>query len=312
MLIRTPPPWQLPERDATSEHVYLSRRTFVGALGAGILAACSRATDPQLLATIPRASPPYPFRRNPRFALDRPLTADAIAASHNNFYEFTGAKDVWRHVASFRTEPWTVTVTGLVAKPRTYSIDELLRTMPLEERLYRHRCVEAWSMAVPWSGFPLAELLRRAEPLASARYVRFVSVADRAQMPGVAREPWQRWPYYEGLRLEEAMHELTLAVTGIYGHALPKQHGAPLRIVVPWKYGYKSAKSVARIELVDRQPRTFWQDLAPHEYPFESNVDPAVPHPRWSQLSEKLLGTWDVRRTLPFNGYGALVQRLYR
>jgi len=312
MLIRIPRGWELPERDATPEPLYLSRRGFLGAVAAGAMAACApRADDPRVFATLPKAAPPYPFRRNPRFVLDRPLTIETVAATHNNFYEFAGTKDIWKRTAAFRTDPWTVEVTGLVAKPLTYTVDELLRAMPVEERLYRHRCVEAWSMAVPWSGFPLAELLRRAEPLASARYVRFLGFADRTQMPGVAARPWDRWPYYEGLRIDEAMNELTLAVTGIYGHALPKQHGAPLRIVTPWKYGYKSPKSVTRIELTAQQPHTFWADLAPHEYPFESNVDPAIPHPRWSQLTERLIGSWDVRKTLKYNGYGEWVAAMY-
>jgi sulfoxide reductase catalytic subunit YedY len=313
MLVRTRRGWELPERDASAESVYLSRRAFAGILGAGLIgAACgTREDDARVAATLPKPAPPYPLRRNARFAIDRPLTNESIAASYNNFYELTPRKDVWRRVADFRAEPWTVEVAGLVARPRTYSIDELLRTMPLEERVYRHRCVEAWALAVPWSGFPLRELLRRAEPLASAKYVRFVSAADRAQMPFVAEQPWQPWPYHEGLRIDEAMHELTLAATGIYGHALPAQHGAPLRIVVPWKYGYKSAKSVVRIELVDREPPTFWQTIAPHEYPFESNVDPSIPHPRWSQATERLLGTWDVRRTRKYNGYAEWVAGLY-
>ncbi|HEX8153497.1 MAG TPA: protein-methionine-sulfoxide reductase catalytic subunit MsrP, partial [Thermoanaerobaculia bacterium] len=261
--------------------------------------------------TIPPAAPPYPLPRNPRFTLDRPLTDEIVAATYNNFYELTPRKDVWRRTADFRTDPWRVEVTGLVAKPFTMSVDELLRAMPLEERLYRHRCVEAWSMAVPWSGFPLARLLARAEPRHDARFVRFVSFSDPAQMPGMKEQPWYPWPYYEGLRIEEAMHELTFVATGIYGHALPKQHGAPIRLVVPWKYGYKSPKAIVRIELTGRQPKTFWNDLAPVEYPFLSNVDPAVPHPRWSQATEKLIGTNDVRRTMAFNGYGDLVRALY-
>lgn len=241
---------------------------------------------------------------------ERALTREDVANRYNNFYELTGDKDVWRHVSSLRTDPWSVEVTGLVAKPRVWTLEELLR-MPHEERVYRHRCVEAWAMVVPWSGFPLARLLRAAEPKHEARFVRFVSHSDPRQMPNVAAKPWQGWPYVEGLRIEEAMHDLTLLVTGIYGHALPKQHGAPVRIVVPWKYGYKSPKSVVRIELTAEQPRTFWTSLAPAEYPFESNVDPTTPHPRWSQLTERLIGTTDVRRTLPFNGYGELVRSLY-
>jgi sulfoxide reductase catalytic subunit YedY len=240
----------------------------------------------------------------------RALTDEQIAARYNNFYELTPDKDVWRHTGTLRTDPWSVEVTGLVAKPRVWTMEELLR-IPHEERVYRHRCVEAWAMVVPWSGFPLARLLRAAEPAHAARYVRFTSLHDPAQMPNVAAQPWQKWPYTEGLRLDEAMHDLTLLATGIYGHALPKQHGAPVRIAVPWKYGYKSPKSVVKIELTAEQPRTFWNDLAPVEYPFESNVDPMTPHPRWSQLTERLIGTADVRRTLPFNGYGELVRYLY-
>ena len=306
-------PWHIPEREATPEHLYLNRRAFLGALGAGALVACAPAkAAPGVEATIPKAAPPYPFRRSPRYTLDRPLTDETVAATYNNFYEFTQVKDgVWKRVGGFRVEPWTLTVDGLVSKPQKFSVDDLLKMMPMEERLYRHRCVEAWSMAVPWSGFPLRALLQRVEPKPNARYVRFVSFSDARQMPGVAEEAWYPWPYYEGLRIDEAMHELTLAATGIYGHALPKQHGAPLRIVTPWKYGYKSPKSVVRIELLEKQPHTFWEDLAPNEYPFESNVNPAVPHPRWSQATERVIGTFDVRATMPFNGYGAFVRSLY-
>lgn len=261
----------------------ISRRTFLASVA---LAACA-----------PRS--------------ERALTDPAVAARYNNFYEFTSGKDVWRHVQNFRTDPWSVEVEGLVAKPRKWSLEELLR-IPREERVYRHRCVEAWSMVVPWLGFPLSRLLRAAEPLHGARFVRFTTFADPAQMPAVAERPWDRWPYTEGLRIDEAMHDLTLVALGIYGQTLPKQHGAPVRIVVPWKYGYKSPKSVVRIELVRDQPRTFWNDLAPAEYGFYSNVDPTTPHPRWSQLTERLIGTADVRRTLPFNGYGAQVAGLYR
>ncbi|MEO8383383.1 MAG: protein-methionine-sulfoxide reductase catalytic subunit MsrP, partial [Acidobacteriota bacterium] len=262
----------------------LSRRALLAA-AAGSLAACA----------------PRP---------ERAITREDVAARYNNFYEFTGNKDVRRHVGRFRTDRWSVEVTGLVAKPRVWTLEEILR-LPSEERIYRHRCVETWAMRVPWTGFPLSRLLRAAEPQHAARFVRFVTFAEPAQMPAIAARPWDHWPYTEGLRLDEAMHDLTLLVTGIYGHALPKQHGAPVRIVVPWKYGYKSPKSVVKIELVSEQPHTFWNDQAPVEYPFESNVNPSVPHPRWSQLSERLLGTWDVRRTLPFNGYGDQVAHLY-
>lgn len=260
----------------------LSRRAFLASVA---LAACA------------------PHRR-------RALTREEVAARYNNFYEFTGGKDVFRYVEAFRTDRWSVDVAGLVAKPRRWSLEELLR-LEQEERTYRLRCVEAWAMVVPWRGFPLARLLRAAEPRHDARYVRFTSFADPTQQPGIAARPWDPWPYVEGLRLDEAMHDLTFVATGIYGHDLPKQHGAPVRIVVPWKYGYKSPKSVVKIELTAEQPRTFWTTLAPVEYPFQSNVDPSQPHPRWSQLTERLIGTADVRRTLAFNGYGAQVAHLY-
>jgi methionine sulfoxide reductase catalytic subunit len=294
----------------TPEALYLTRRALLAAAALG--AACGAPRREGIAATIPRIAPPYPARRNPRYALDRPMTNELTAASHNNYYEFTSGKDVWRTSGRLAVDPWSVEVTGLVARPRTWALDELLRAMPLEERLYRHRCVEAWSMAIPWSGFPLRRLLAASEPMHAARFVRFVSFSDPATEPGVAARQWRPWPYVEGLRIDEAMHDLTFVATGIYGHALPKQHGAPVRIVVPWKYGYKSPKSVVRIELVAERPRTFWESIAPAEYPFESNVNPSAPHPRWSQATERLIGTFDVRRTLPFNGYGALVRGLYR
>ncbi|HEX7153952.1 MAG TPA: protein-methionine-sulfoxide reductase catalytic subunit MsrP [Thermoanaerobaculia bacterium] len=299
--------------DITPEHTYLSRRRFLGAVGTGVLAACSGEDKerPLIAATIPKAAPPFPAPRNPRYVLDRDLSDELVVASINNFYEFTSEKDVWKRVGSFRVDPWSVEITGLVSKPRRFSLDDLQR-LGLEERLYRLRCVEAWSMAVPWTGLPLARLLMLAEPKPTARFVRFFSFSDPTQQPGVREQSWYRWPYYEGLRIDEAMHELTFVATGLYGHALPKQNGAPVRIVVPWKYGYKSPKSVVRIELVDTQPPTFWNDLAPAEYSFLSNVDPSVPHPRWSQASERLIGTWSTKRTLPFNGYRDWVAALYR
>ncbi len=293
----------------TPESLYLSRRTLLAA--AALAAACAPRRN-EIAATIPKIAPPYPLPRNPRYVLDRPITDELTAASHNNYYELTSHKDVWRRSHLFDVDPWSVEVTGLVAKPKTWALEDLLRAMPLEERLYRHRCVEAWSMAIPWTGFPLWRLLNAAEPQHAARFVRFVSFADPEKEPGIAAKRFEPWPYVEALRIDEAMHDLTFVATGIYGHALPKQHGAPLRIVVPWKYGYKSPKSVLRIELVAERPRTFWESIAPTEYPFESNVNPSMPHPRWSQLTERLIGTFDVRRTLPCNGYGALVAHLYR
>jgi methionine sulfoxide reductase catalytic subunit len=285
----------------------ISRRALFATLA---LAACGGPPDDRIAATIPAPAPPFPARRNGRHAPDRAITNERLAASHNNFYELASSKDVWRYTGAMQTDRWTLDVTGLVARPRRYGLEDLLR-LEHEERVYRLRCVETWALVVPWSGFPLRKLLLEAAPTAEARFVRFVSLSEADQQPAVAARPWAGWPYTEGLRLDEAMHELTFVATGIYGHALPKQHGAPVRIVVPWKYGYKSPKSVVRIEVVAEKPTTFWEQAAPTEYPFESNVDPAQPHPRWSQAAERMLGTWDVRRTLPYNGYGSLVASLY-
>lgn len=330
--IHTPPAWRLPERMATPESVYLTRRRFLGGAGAAALGlaglgaglfetACraqsaSGASPEELTGWIGdediHAGGLYPAPRNEAFTLDRALTGERVAATHNNFYEFTTDKRrVWRLARDFTTRPWQVEVTGLVHRPQTFDIDELERAFPLEERLHRFRCVEAWAMAVPWTGFLLRRLLERAEPTGAATHVRFVTVHRPSEMPGIESQPWYPWPYYEGLRLDEALNELTLLATGIYGHRLPPQHGAPVRLVVPWKYGYKSIKSIVRIELTGHQPGTLWSDLQPDEYPFESNVDPAVPHPRWSQATEELIGTGERVPTLPYNGYGEWVAGLY-
>jgi sulfoxide reductase catalytic subunit YedY len=247
---------------------------------------------------------------NARFQdLDRSLTNEIDAARYCNFYEFTSTKQVWRQVSPFQPVPWTLEVSGLVARPRTFDLDDLLHAFPLEERNYRHRCVETWAMAIPWTGFPLAALVRQVEPLANARFLRFVTF----QRPGEASRQGssEPWPYTEGLTLAEATNELTFLATGMYGHPLLKQHGAPVRLVVPWKYGFKSAKSLVRIEFTDRQPATFWNTLVPHEYDFQANVNPQVPHPRWSQAREKMLGTGEVRATQIYNGYGEWVAKLY-
>jgi sulfoxide reductase catalytic subunit YedY len=254
----------------------------------------------------------YPAAPSPRFSdAGRPMTVETAAARYTNFYEFSSTKAVWRSIDSFSSHPWQVRVTGLVAKPRTYDIDDLVRAFPLEERIYRHRCVEAWAMVVPWTGFPLAALLRKASPLAGAKYVRFVTFHEPQQSPR-QKDRSQPWPYTEGLTLAEATNELTFLATGMYGHPLLKQHGAPVRLVVPWKYGYKSGKSIVRIEVTDRQPATFWNTLMPHEYDFQANVDPSVPHPRWSQAGERMLGSNERRPTVLYNGYGDWVGKLYR
>jgi sulfoxide reductase catalytic subunit YedY len=240
-----------------------------------------------------------------------PVTPEEVAAHYNNFYEFSEDKlEVHRLAENFRMKPWQVEVGGLVEKPRTFDLDDLAK-LGSEERVYRFRCVEAWSMVVPWSGVPLARLLDQCRPLATAKFVRFVSFLRPEEAPNQKNTKYE-WPYYEGLRMDEARHDLTLLVTGVYGHALPAQHGGPVRIIVPWKYGYKSPKSIVKIELVDHQPHTFWEDQQFNEYPFLSNVDPTVPHPRWSQATERVIGTGERRATEPFNGYAQQVAALYR
>ncbi len=321
--IRIPKGWEIPERLATPEAVYINRRKFLKAMGfagAGLVLGC--AGDPRAVgkeageeaaAQIPEGPAGiYPVERNPAYTLDRPLTDEKVAGRYNNFYEFTEVKDrVWRLVDRFKTRPWEVEVTGLVEKPKVYDVDDLLRRMPLEERLYRFRCVEAWAMAVPWTGFPFKALIDEVQPKASAKYVRMVTFLRPDQAPGQKRQHWYPWPYYEGLTLEEATNELVLLTTGIYGHALPKQHGAPIRLIVPWKYGYKSIKSIVSIEFTKRRPPTFWNDVAPREYGFLSNVNPEVPHPRWSQASERLIDTGERVPTQAYNGYGDYVGHLY-
>jgi sulfoxide reductase catalytic subunit YedY len=297
------------------------RRRFLisaGLLGfgmaAGIPYGCGPAGEAVIIGT--QESPPgpdlYPARRNPVFVLDRPVTDEAHAASYNNFYEFSAFKGrVYKNAARLRTSPWQVEIGGKVEKPRVFEIDDLVRAMPLEERLYRLRCVEAWSMAVPWTGFPLSALIKAVQPLSSAKYVRFVAFFNPHEAPNQS-SAYGPWPYTEGLTMAEAMNDLTLLVTGIYGHPLPKQHGAPLRLVVPWKYGFKSIKSIVKIEFAAEQPRTFWNSSRPDEYGFSANVDPRAPHPRWSQATERLIGTGERRSTMLYNGYGEWVAGLYR
>ena len=252
-----------------------------------------------------------------RYTLDEGQTPYKDVTGYNNFYEFgTDKGDPAREAYRLQTRPWTVAVEGLVGKPRVFDLDDLLKLATLEERVYRLRCVEGWSMVIPWIGYSLSELLRRVEPLGSARYVEFISLADRRQMPGLSSSVID-WPYREGLRLDEAMHPLTLLTLGLYGEVLPKQNGAPVRLVVPWKYGFKSAKSIVKIRLVEQQPKTSWSLAAPREYGFYSNVNPAVDHPRWSQATERRLGEGKGglfaprRKTLLFNGYAEQVAALY-
>ena len=322
--------WAIPESEATPESTYLNRRQVLqgvtGAVAASIVglhsayADHSDETDP--LITGKQENPPaadlYPASRNPLFKLDRPVTDERVAATFNNFYEFSGTSKttIWKLVEHFKTSPWTIKIGGLVKQHTTYDIDALTRQMPLEERLYRLRCVEAWAMAVPWTGFPMKALIQLVQPLSSARFVKMTTFMDPDNAPGqkpvFGLFPSGPWPYTEALTMEEAMNELTMLVTGIYGHPLLKQHGAPIRLITPWKYGFKSIKSIVSIEFVKDQPPTFWNTSVPHEYDLVANVNPSVPHRRWSQASERIIGTDNERRpTMLYNGYGEWVAHLY-
>ena len=309
MLLKVRKGWELPESQATPESVFLDRRRLLAAagftgLGLGMpLAARAQAADPSAKL--------YPAKRNDKYVLDRELTDEKSATTYNNFYEFGTSKYIFQAAQKLQTRPWTIKIDGMVSKPMTLGIDDLLAKVQIEERLYRHRCVEAWSMAVPWSGFPLSAILAMVEPKAGAKYVRFETFMDEKMAFGQS-SPIYPWPYVEGLTVEEAANDLAFMVTGIYGKPLPKQNGAPLRIALPWKYGFKSIKSIVRIELTDKRPRTFWEDLQPSEYGFWANVNPKVPHPRWSQADEEVLGTGKRTPTQLFNGYGEYVADLYK
>ncbi len=264
-----------------------------------------------LLPSVALAGEPLTNVKKSAESLPDPLTSLKDITSYNNFYEFGTAKDdPARNAGSLRTRPWTVSVEGEVNKPKVFDIEELLKLAPLEERIYRLRCVEAWSMVIPWIGYSLAELLKQVEPTGNAKYVEFISLEDPKQMPG-QRDATLNWPYREGLRMDEAMHPLTLLAVGLYGEVLPNQNGAPIRLVAPWKYGFKSAKSIVKIRLTEKQPITSWMEAGPSEYGFYSNVNPAVDHPRWSQAKERRIGEFFKRPTLPFNGYADQVAQLY-
>jgi len=310
--------WDLPERLATPEDVYMNRRHFMkamGLVGAGALigatAGCEAAED--FKVEVPNHWPDlYPVKRNEKYTVERSLTPEKVAARYNNFYEFTTDKQrVHTLTDKFEVHPWQIEISGAVEKPGTYDLDDLLKKMPLEERVYRFRCVEAWAMTVPWTGFPLKALVDHVQPKSGAKFLRMVTFNRPEQAPGIKGQSWYPWPYFEGLTMAEATNELTMLATGIYGHALPKQHGAPIRLVTPWKYGYKSIKSIVKIEFTRRQPPTFWNKLAPAEYDFYANVNPNVPHPRWSQASERLISSGERVPTKMYNGYGEFVGHLY-
>src|SRR5262245_36135579 len=304
--------WEIPEHLATPEHLFFDRR----ALLAGAVSAAALAVAPEL-ALAQRADAPdptldlYPAKRNDKYVLDRPITDEKINGNYNNFYEFGSSKTIASAAQALKLRPWTIKIDGMVEKPQEVGIDDLIRKMTIEERLYRHRCVEAWSMAIPWSGFAFAKLVEFARPLSSAAYIRMETFLDTS-VSRAQRQPIFPWPYVEGLTIAEATNELTFLATGAYGKPMPKQHGAPIRLAVPWKYGFKSIKSIVRFTFTDQRPKSFWEDLQSSEYGFWANVNPAIAHPRWSQETEELIGTGTRRPTLLFNGYGEYVADLYK
>nr|MEC9418817.1 protein-methionine-sulfoxide reductase catalytic subunit MsrP [Pseudomonadota bacterium] len=303
--------WELPEREATPEAVFMNRRqVLAGLAGAGALMGTGLGIRPAFAEEDPSAGL-YPVKRNETFTLDRDVTPEEFTAKYNNFYEFGTHKQIWPAAQELKIRPWTVVLDGMIDNPQEIGIDDLLAKMPLEERLYRHRCVEAWSMAVPWSGFALAELVKLAGPQSGAKYLRFETFLDPSVASG-QKQSWYPWPYVEGLTLEEATNELAFIATGVYGKPLAKQYGAPIRLVVPWKYGFKSIKSIVKISFTDERPVSFWEEIQSSEYGFWANVNPTVPHRRWPQSSERLLGTDERRNTLLYNGYEEQVAGLYK
>jgi len=306
--------WEIPDRFATPEHLAFSRRTVLTG-AASTLALAPYAANAQRLTDVANLPDPsadlYPAKRNEKYALDRPITDEKVNGSYNNFYEFGTSKNVTTAAQALTIRPWTVKIDGMVEKPMEVGIDDLIRKLTLEERTYRHRCVEAWGMAIAWTGFPFAKLVEFARPLGSAQYVRMETFLDKKMAPG-QRQPWYPWPYVEGVTMAEAINELAFLVTGAYGHPLARQHGAPLRLALPWKYGFKSIKSIVSFNFTDKRPRGMWEALQPSEYGFWANVNPQVPHPRWSQASEEIIGTGERRPTLLFNGYGEYVADLYK
>jgi methionine sulfoxide reductase catalytic subunit len=323
MLIRVTPPHPVRSSEITDETTYHERRDFLRKAGLLGIAAAS-VVSPALARALDAvrgvrgsgpgdAEPAQGGQGTPEFGaeLRKELTSLDDVTGYNNFYEFgTDKEGPAANAKNFRTRPWTVRVEGMVAKPADYQLEDFIKPYKLEERIYRHRCVEAWSMVIPWMGFPMADLLKAAQPQPSAKYVELTTLYDPKQMPG-QRIPVLEWPYVEGLRMDEAMHPLAMFVVGVYGKMLPSQNGAPLRHVVPWKYGFKGCKSIVKIRLTDKEPRTAWNVAAPNEYGFYANVNPEVDHPRWSQARERIIGSFRSKPTLMFNGYADQVARLY-
>ncbi|MEM7071433.1 MAG: protein-methionine-sulfoxide reductase catalytic subunit MsrP [Pseudomonadota bacterium] len=308
------PNWRLPEHQVTDQHVFMNRRqwikkmltasTAIGALGAyPFFSNTAYASHPieQL----------FPSKPNDAYRVKRPITNEKDATSYNNFYEFGSHKYIREAAQKMVTDPWRIKVDGMVAKEREIDLLELAKITGLEQRIYRFRCVETWAMVVPWDGVPLAKIIKALEPTSDARYVHFETLADPKTMPGL-KQIWYPWPYLEGLTIEESMNDLSFLALGMYGKIIPKQNGAPIRLVVPWKYGFKNIKSIVRIHFSDKMPKTFWEETQGREYGFWANINPEVSHPRWSQASERMLGSDERFPTLKWNGYGEKVAHLYK
>ena len=307
MLIKRIHGWEVPEREATSESAYLNRRGLVKAMGLGAIAA---AVPGMARAEYDPTAKHYPAKANATYGMPTPMTAEKLATTYNNYYEFDTDKSIYKAAQKLPIRPWTIKVAGLVEKPFEIDIDSLLAKMPLEERGYRHRCVETWSMVVPWSGFAMKSLVEFCKPTSGAKYVVMQTLNKPGVMPG-QKDFTYPWPYTEGLAMDEAMHDLCFIATGLYGKPIPRQNGAPLRLVAPWKYGFKNVKSIVSIEFTEKRPVSFWEKLNSDEYGFWANVNPQVPHPRWSQATEKPLGTSERVPTQLYNGYAEFVAGLY-
>ena len=307
MLLRVKRGWEMRESEATPESVYLNRRGFLTGAAAGAMIAGAPGAG---FAASSNLAKKLPARRNDRYALDRPITDEEWATTYNNFYEFGSHKRIADAAQRLKIDPWTIKIDGMVEKERTLDFDALMRIVDLEERLYRHRCVEAWAMAVPYTGFPMAEILKIAQPLSGAKYVRMETFEDADMAPG-QKQFWYPWPYVEGVTMDEAAHELSFIAVGLYGKPIPKQNGAPLRLALPWKYGFKHLKSIVRFTFTDERPVSFWEEIQGSEYGFWANVNPKVAHPRWSQATERMLGSDERVPTLLYNGYGEFVADLY-
>jgi len=311
MLIKRTFGWEIPERLATPEKVFLNRRAFLAASGGAALSAGLGPYGHALAAEEDPSAKLYPAKRNELYKLERKITPEHINSRYNNFYEFGSHKSISKAAQALKIRPWEIKIDGEVEKEFTIGIDDLLAKVPLEERLYRHRCVEAWSMTVPWTGFAMKHLVALAKPLSAARYVRMETFLDKEMASG-QRQFWYPWPYVEGLSMAEATNDLTLLVTGAYGKPMAKQFGAPLRLHVPWKYGFKSIKSLVRFSFTRERPKSFWEQVQAREYGFWANVNPKVAHPRWSQATERVLGEDRRIPTTLYNGYGEFVAHMYK